>query len=679
MPEDLPKSEVRFSPRLGSKIRYLLEFSKNLQEELDAIEHEQILEAVKHLRLVQDQARTRYTGAFGNELYLAENILLDLACAGWRIKLAGKVIMLLPVDYSKNQTISDAKEAVRQTLRAQRDEQIRTPSVQRFLTKMETYRLGPNGWHSIQSVMRDGVDLHTKLKKIDPKSEVAFEATRSIIRPYIQFVERGKRCDYTGLKLSDIWRYFRHTWLTSYKSVPGRNFSILIRDAATPCHAIIGIAALGNSVMQLDSRDRFIGWHPDQVIEWILGNPTSRTLRWLEECLSSQISELYIADLIREGVIARRCLRNPSSDDLLALTKEAEKAKKRHRLLAQRTAHKAHADAMSPNWKQEAETNLFRAKRCQELASLLRIRQIFNETKILKVRKKDELLEIMQSHRMRTAIRRLSKKIKATRAGINIMDLIVCGAVAPYNHLLGGKLVSMLMASPELTRYYMKRYKRAASVIASSMRGREVVREPRLVFLGTTSLFGSGASQYNRVAIPVSVFGRSGNTKVAFQRLGSTEGFGSVQFSQRTVSAMSVILNQGRDGRRVNSIFGEGVSPLFRKIREGLDIIGLESDELIRHRNKRIIYGVQLIENLQRYLLGISRHPKYLVPQDKPKYRTEQIVDYWRQRWLVSRLNHKDAIEALKAHSLEHPQKHGGLVSRPTEDVVNLDLPFDEN
>jgi hypothetical protein len=61
--------------------------------------------------------------------------------------------------------------------------------------------------------------------------------------------------------------------------------------------------------------------------------------------------------------------------------------------------------------------------------------------------------------------------------------------VPPYNELLGGKLVAMLMTSPEVVLEYRRRYGGIPSVIASSMAGRPVVRPADLVFLGTTSLY----------------------------------------------------------------------------------------------------------------------------------------------------------------------------------------------
>ena len=38
----------------------------------------------------------------------------------------------------------------------------------------------------------------------------------------------------------------------------------LVRDRAHPCHAVIGIACLGNSPLMFPQRDEAIGWTPDR-------------------------------------------------------------------------------------------------------------------------------------------------------------------------------------------------------------------------------------------------------------------------------------------------------------------------------------------------------------------------------------------------------------------------------
>src|SRR5690606_33044272 len=86
---------------------------------------------------------------------------------------------------------------------------------------------------------------------------------------------------------------------------------------------------------------------------------------------------------------------------------------------------------------------------------------------------------------------------KAKLVGTAIADLAVCGAVPPYNELVGGKLVALLAVSEAARTAYRKRYQDQPSVIASSVAGRSVVRSADLVFVGTSSLYGVRPNQYD--------------------------------------------------------------------------------------------------------------------------------------------------------------------------------------
>src|SRR6185437_14476711 len=107
-----------------------------------------------------------------------------------------------------------------------------------------------------------------------------------------------------------------------------------------------------------------------------------------------------------------------------------------------------------------------------------------------------------------------------------IGDLTVCGAVAPYNALAAGKLVGALAVSPPVLAAYRAKYSRP-SEIASAMAGRPITREARLSFVGTTSLYGTGSSQYNRLFWPASIMGGSADCQMGFYELGRSRSFGS--------------------------------------------------------------------------------------------------------------------------------------------------------
>src|SRR5207244_5235096 len=88
----------------------------------------------------------------------------------------------------------------------------------------------------------------------------------------------------------------------------------------------------------------------------------------------------------------------------------------------------------------------------------------------------------------RNAVRRLVRLVKAEHVGVDMMDIIICGAVAPYNVLLGGKLVCLLLTSPEVVAFHRALHGAQHSIIASAMKGARDVRRPNMVKHDTTSL-----------------------------------------------------------------------------------------------------------------------------------------------------------------------------------------------
>ena len=71
------------------------------------------------------------------------------------------------------------------------------------------------------------------------------------------------------------------------------------------------------------------------------------------------------------------------------------------------------------------------------------------------------------------------RRAKAETVGTEIADITVCGAIAPYTHLLGGKLIAGLLASPTMVRAYHEKYRKKPSEIASSVAGRSIVRSAK--------------------------------------------------------------------------------------------------------------------------------------------------------------------------------------------------------
>ena len=216
--------------------------------------------------------------------------------------------------------------------------------------------------------------------------------------------------------------------------------------------------------------------------------------------------------------------------------------------------HPARTDA-AQEWEKDSERPLSRRKRAQALADLLFAKLQFAKERLSEV-PLEALKVLLSSDSGHKALRTALHANKKTKIGSNMMDLIVSGAIPPYGNLLGGKLVAMLMASPQVIRDYLARYSDQPSEITSRLAGRAVVRNADLVFLGTTSLYHVGSSQYERIKIPTPE-----GKVISYERLGHTEGYGSTALSGETAALLRAIVVRAEGMRRVNDGFGRASVP----------------------------------------------------------------------------------------------------------------------
>jgi hypothetical protein len=675
---DTERKWFEINPGLGESQPVFLSFCRKLQKQIASgpFPRDEMKKLQKQMSL-----RPGPQAISQIKLLLVQNVVLDLVAQGWLIKVVGQTVRIhAPIQTSGSP--EQEKARVRHGHLIERDSQLSKKSVAEFVRSMEAAKLTEHGWRSIFSVMRDGQELKQILRKVTliPEAATRERALRSAVLPYLQFVEGDAVCEHTGLRLRDIWRYFRLTWVNHHKSIPGRSILILIRDAAAAHHPVIGIAAIGSSVVQQKVRDQQIGWDSSSFLARLTETPSVSVIRRLHTALDELLAGLYIDDLLAdpELELQRRHVSQPTHSIIEGLRKESKAARKRHQNSPHLSVHKSTGVSGSEDridWLERAETDLFRSKRCRHLAALLSIRKVFQEHKFTPETKKLHG-QALQSGQVRSAIGQLVRLMKAEHVGIDMLDITVCGAVAPYNLLLGGKLVCMLLGSPEITAYYKAKYSGRSSIIASSMKAAPVRRRHSLVLLCTTSLYGVGSSQYNRIKVPAETLGGEEGEFLEFIKLGYSVGFGSFHFSGQTLQWINFVL--GRKGnRRVNSIFGEGVNPLMRKIREALDYVGLPGDDILWHGNKRVIYSIPLASNYKEILLGLAKKPKYFVPPSNPKARTELLATFWRNRWLASRLKTTGIVDKVGEHSLTFPVRHGARVgsSVPFENLTLWEFP----
>jgi len=671
-----PTNWVKIEPRLHmprSRVA-VLDFIRRLSR-IDSGDEERIDDALDEFLLGASKWATKDR----QRLWTLAHVLSDIARQGWGLRVRGKDLSVQPPSEIETDPIAE-KLRVRRQEQIKRDEQLRQSAVREFVRSMERRRLFNGRFVSIFSLMRDGRELAASLRSA--MIEGSEEALARVVSPYIQFVSPGERCAWTGFELQEIWRYFRHTWSNQYTSVPGRSMYILVRDAAAENHPVIGIAALSSPIVQIRERDEWIGWHPNKFIAEIEEQPTDKIARWLVDVVDNGLSEVHLSDLFEDDILKPKDLKKPSPEVVKALSEEAAKQRALHQryVKAQElksAPRKQKSDDERSHWEKRASSHLFRSKRALALADLLSARMVL--AKHLGTRPtKNQLAALMADPKGLHVVKRIVRKAKAERVGIAMADISVCGAVAPYNPILGGKLVSMLVTSPEVVRAYHDRYSAAESEIASSIAAKPIVRPPHLVFLGTTSLYGIGSSQYNRIKIPCEAIGGSAGETIEYVQLGMSEAFGTSQYSERSIEELARIFAHENDGQqRVNSIFGEGVSPKLRKVREGLELLNLPSELFLRHGRKRILYGINLVRNTRDFLLGLDDKPDYLIPKKSWAQATQAIGAWWRKRWLAPRIKSDEVLADVTRHTLVHPIVHGARVTLPADDDAQRSLNFE--
>lgn len=510
-----------------------------------------------------------------------------------------------------------------------------------FITRAEQGTLA-NQKQPISSLLTDGKFLARKLREvISGKTPL-----RSVIDPEIQLVD-SRLDELTGLRLLDIWRYFRYTWSSPAENTPGRSMQYLIRNKALPGHPIMGISSLDNCALAMGPRDDFLGWTAEAFVKKLSarGYTPARILQQINGYLSDGIASINTKGFR----LTKKRLQEPTAEFIATLRQEAQEEKNKRRESLADDAFKSDSD--------EAKNLLFTKKRKDKLAGFLEARRQINEFLaskggVRKVRQED--LPLIYPA-MTVAL--LAQKEK--HIGSSLLELNVCGAISPYNELLAGKLVALSALTPYVLDTYRERYKNRPSEIASQMLGEDVIRTPDLVYVGTTSLYSVGSSQYNRLVIPENIIDSS--FAIRFKELeGRTQGHGTFHISRETTDALVDVLEKV-GSQTINHEFGEGASPKLRLLGEGIRTL-LKSDgntdlgALTTHAMPRIIYAIPLISNLSEYLLGLEKRPKYYGSRNTGNEGTRRILDFWVNRWLQQRLQYSPAIDRVDQFDLSRDE-----------------------
>jgi hypothetical protein len=127
-----------------------------------------------------------------------------------------------------------------------------------------------------------------------------------------------------------------------------------------------------------------------------------------------------------------------------------------------------------------------------------------------------------------------------------------------------------------------------------------------------------------------------------FDREGErTTGYGTVHLATATTDALRELSRVEHGARRVNNRFGEGASPRMRQIREGLDVLGIESSHVLHHGTPRLFCACEIEPGARQELLGVR------ISSPAPPPSIDAISAGWRRRWLLNRIKNDDVLDRV--------------------------------
>lgn len=590
------------------------------------------------------------------------SILADLVDQGWRVFEERQQIFIQspPMIYHKQEDIKSAKARFRESLYRSSNRQIAAPSVNAFIEKMEVEKDFEGREVSVLSLIEDGAEFSEQLREISVMGkDEALKTLQQNIKPFIQVCSDKDRCSKTGLRLLDVWRYYRYTWSLEYNSVPGRTVRVLIRNKAKKNWPIIGIAMIASPAANMYARDSWIGWRTDDLISKIISGEWEP--RQIAKSLLSVLRD-SIGNIREDDLIEKNEIENPTISTFFKLEQIIAKATsdRASDLQAQTSGNLAEDRLVDirdykskdqrtftdEDWRSLSATSLFTKKRAEQLLPLLKTLDYLKRADF-ETDPSSALMETLVSSKGRRHISFALNEIRKLKLSSEIADISVCGAISPYNEILGGKLVTLIMASQEVREAYKKRYSNQPSEIASQIAGRKLVRNSELKVVTTTSLYGVGSSQYNRLKLSAENHSHLKND-VKWEELAMSEGFSVTHVSFETVERMRALAKKVYGRRRINSVFGEGSSPRTRQIRSGLNLIGISDEGPLTHAVGRRVYACELYPGARRTLIGLTGNSR--------KLRSHSIKDLtkaWLERWVLNRIKREETLEAISEFKSE--------------------------
>lgn len=198
---------------------------------------------------------------------------------------------------------------------------------------------------------------------------------------------------------------------------------------------------------------------------------------------------------------------------------------------------------------------------------------------------------------------------------VNVMDAYVLGAVAPYNQLLGGKLVACMVRSREVYNDFLNSYGDSQGIISGKR------KKPRLLAVMTSSSLGR-SSVYNRLKLDGTLY---------FKSIGYTSGWGHFHIPDRLFLDLREFLREIDHPYADHHRYGQGPNWRLRTTRAALEKLGFR-DDLLKHGIRREVFLSEFAANAVRILRTGRGRPdlRSLLP-------ASEVANLALTRWVVPR------------------------------------------
>jgi len=201
-----------------------------------------------------------------------------------------------------------------------------------------------------------------------------------------------------------------------------------------------------------------------------------------------------------------------------------------------------------------------------------------------------------------------------------VMSAYAVGSVPPYSHILGGKLVTALLSSHQVSEAFKSKYLGRNSEYAQLTGKPPKFSDGILALIMITSAFGR-SSLYNRVQLP---------GLVSLEKIGATKGWGHFQIEGDVFRDMRRLLKIENHPYAKGYEYGNGANWRMRLIRQALSSLEVDQD-LLRHRIYREVYGMPMGTNWRNFLLGKADQLEVTLPE------ANVISKAAKERWILPR------------------------------------------